>query len=48
MGTFTNNRPATSFLDRPVTGHEHDLAEFILDRRARNLSPKSLRCPDRL
>lgn len=42
MGKSTVNAPAIEFLDYPATAHEHDLAEFILDRQARNLTPKTL------
>lgn len=42
MGQSKSNRPPNEFLDRPATPHEHDLAEFVLDRRARNLAPKTL------
>lgn len=42
MDQSASNRPATGFVDRPATPHESDLVEFILDRQARNLAPKTL------
>ena len=42
MGRAPKNTPAGSGGNTPATPHEYDLREFVLDRQARNLTPKTL------